>query len=853
MSRTTNRIDPLPVAGAVAVCVITILVISGWVLRLETLQSFLPGAIGMKLVTATGFFLASAALITQLSSRSTAHILSALLASILIILGGLSLVEEFFNHDFLIDRMWVRENPGATETVHPGRMAVNTAVCFMAIGAALLLARVRSRTASLIARSLLLICGVIAVQVLIGYVFSARQLRTSATSTPMALPTAINFALLAMSVAALRKDEWPMTIIAADSAAGAAARSLLPAALIIIIGPGWLRLRGEQLGWYETATGTALYALANILALSGVTLFTITRLHRIELSRRQDQENLHRAIAAQNVISRAPREREAVDRAIVEQSRSLVDAAGAALAILDTGHVRYRSGIGTAEVLDGFVEKGSDSAVALSLLDHRPAIRCRLSGAEGIGQRMGAVQSAVVPLRSADVVVGAIVVFAETGAAFSDQQLDLLRVIAGAAASALVQAHQFDEKQQMLLEQAGELAVLHEQFSAFMANIPAAAFIKDDAGRYIYANAGASHFFNCEAVEILGLLDDDILPPAQANLLREHESEVLTSGHTVSRVIRLDEMRDRSAWLLLRFPINIQRARQFLGGIAVDITEQKLAEEQIAQLNASLELRVAARTEELQRANAELEAFTYSVSHDLRSPLRAVNGYSKLLEEGLHGTLDDESRRFLTTIRSEAQRMGTLIDDLLSFSRIGRQAISPGTLDVAELAAEVFQEVRRLRPERTLEFIQNDLPLARADRSLMRQVLVNLLSNAAKYSKPEGTIRIEMGGTAGDDFNTYWVRDSGVGFDMRYADKLFGVFQRLHSAEEFEGTGVGLAIVERIVTRHFGRVWAEAAVGKGACFYFTLPAAGSSIFDMTGPPIEPSTIPRAEELQENLS
>ena len=242
---------------------------------------------------------------------------------------------------------------------------------------------------------------------------------------------------------------------------------------------------------------------------------------------------------------------------------------------------------------------------------------------------------------------------------------------------------------------------------------------------------------------------------------------------------------------------------------------------------------VSERTGELQRANRELEGFSYSVSHDLRAPLRAIDGYARILEEDYATLLGDDGQRYLGVIRSETRRMGELIDDLLAFSQLGRKSLVPVSLDLGALSQEIVEEFRRSHRESTVDLHVGDLPAATADRAMIRQVLVNLLSNAVKYStkKREGPIVIEMSGETNGAENIYIIRDHGVGFDMRYVGKLFGVFQRLHSAEEFEGTGVGLAIVERIIARHGGRVWAEGRVGEGATFSFALPVVAENNFE----------------------
>jgi signal transduction histidine kinase len=237
---------------------------------------------------------------------------------------------------------------------------------------------------------------------------------------------------------------------------------------------------------------------------------------------------------------------------------------------------------------------------------------------------------------------------------------------------------------------------------------------------------------------------------------------------------------------------------------------------------ADLEARVRERTEALQAANKELESFSYSVSHDLRSPLRAVDGYAQMLQEDYGPRLDEEGRRLLAVVRDSSLRMGRLIDDLLDFSRLGRQEPAKRPVDMTGLAREVIDE---LPDSRAAAIELPALPPAHADRALLKQVWANLVSNALKYSGKRPQARIEIGGRENGAENVYWVRDNGVGFDMKYAGKLFGVFQRLHRQDEFDGTGVGLAIVQRVVARHGGRVWAEGKPGDGACFHFSLPRA----------------------------
>jgi two-component system, sensor histidine kinase and response regulator len=253
------------------------------------------------------------------------------------------------------------------------------------------------------------------------------------------------------------------------------------------------------------------------------------------------------------------------------------------------------------------------------------------------------------------------------------------------------------------------------------------------------------------------------------------------------------------------------------------VLERALAVRRLRLENAALERRVRERTAELEAANSELEAFSYSVSHDLRAPLRHINGFAELLAESVATTLSETDRHYLNLILNSVGKMSRLIDDLLDFSRMGRAEMRRTQVNLHDLVEKVIEELQPETEGRNIVWKKGLLPQVQADPSLLRQVFSNLLFNAIKYTRPRNPAEIEIGCKIEPEETVIFVRDNGVGFDMQYADKLFGVFQRLHSEEEFEGTGIGLANVRRIIGRHGGRTWAQGKVNEGATFYFSLP------------------------------
>ena len=359
---------------------------------------------------------------------------------------------------------------------------------------------------------------------------------------------------------------------------------------------------------------------------------------------------------------------------------------------------------------------------------------------------------------------------------------------------------------------------------SLLENIPTMIFAKDAQDlRFVRLNRAGEKLLGTSREELLGKSDIEQFSAEQAAFFIAKDREVLALGDIVDiPEEEIDTAQGRRTLHTRKVPIRDAQGRpRFLLGISMDITEEKDTQRRVLALNEELRR----HAELLESSNRELESFCYSVSHDLRAPLRAINGFARLLEQESGARLEGEGQRYLQTICNASERMGRLIDDLLEFSRIGRQILEREPTDMRTLVNSVVNDVVTARNKSAPVFDIGELPSIRCDRRLLHLVWLNLLDNAVKYSAGAAAPHITVSGDAREHEVVYRIRDNGVGFDMRYYDKLFGVFQRLHADALYPGTGVGLAISQRIIARHGGRIWAESTPGQGALFCFSLPFA----------------------------
>ena len=854
----------------------------GWWLQLSPLVRVLPGYTAMVFNTALCFVLAGGALLTPFSAVARHRRITTVLGGILVTIAALVLAEHLTGSDLGIDwvplHAWLHDSDPT-----PGRMSSGAAAAFLMSGAALLLAtRVRRPWMGTAVRLLTLGVGAIGVLGLAGYLVSAPLLFPEYLFATVAVHTAAGLVLLALGLrSAWKRAEWARTpllareddritfaaatvLVAIALAAGIASFAILQGRVQTLVGDNVHAALTRRTEMFRDLIG-----LREVNARIAATRPAVLRNLRVIRAGRDDGSNIANVKAVVDSFLKQGFSGIAyhdVDGKVIASGGAFVQAPAMAVTLVtpdepellwDGGFLlRHRISLRDPAGEVGTVRAEQPLPVLTRLAQN--VIDMGATGDMGLcvlrGEQLDCFPQRLNPKVFSTPLVNAAgealpmtrALRGETGTIITRDYREQNVVAAygpvGDFGLGMVVKIDAVEVFQPIREQlmlalgllfllavggalllrsrirplATQLVESREQFRAVAETASDAIISADGQGNIFHFNRAAERIFGYPAKEALGrpltlLMPERFQAQHQAGFQRflaTRQSRII--GKTIELVARNKDGKE--------FPIEISIANwetpegNFFTAILRDITTRKDAGEVLKK-----------RTAELEAANKELEAFSYSVSHDLRAPLRHIDGFSELLVDECGATLDDSGRRYIGVISESVKQMGRLIDDLLSFSKMGRVEMRQTQVGMNDLVKEVLRELAGETNGRKIEWEIDTLPDVRGDRSMLKQVWVNLLSNSVKYTRPRDLAKIKIGCSTRDGEAEFHVQDNGAGFDMKYVEKLFGVFQRLHRAEEFEGTGVGLANVRRIVTRHGGRTWAQSKIDEGSIFYFTLP------------------------------
>jgi PAS domain S-box-containing protein len=766
-------------------------VLAGWMLRIQIMKSVVPGQVTVTANTATCLMLIGIAL--WLLRKGQPHVapdwrLAAKVAATMAsVVGLLSFLEFLRGRDFGIDQLLFTAGPEDIRgSLGPGLMSPLSAWSFLWLGVTLLLLDSRTRLGRWSAQ--LLPSGV-AIAVVFGILDFVRD--PIATHTHISPVTAFVLFLFSFGLMLARTQSGFGALVARPTLGGTLARLLVPAAVCIPLLANWLRWKGQVAGLYSDWTGVALMTVFSIVLLASLAVWTASVVDRTQREREQAEQ---------------------VRRDSEERFRLLLDGVkDYAIYMLDP-EGRVISWNAGAENVKGYRAEeilGQHVSCFYTAKDRendKPKQELQTAISQGRfedrGERVRKNGSAFW----ANVVIAPVRDETGTLRGFSKVVCDIT--------------------QRKRAEEEVRKASLYARTLLEASLDPLVTISRE--GKITDVNRAAEEATGLSRERLIGSdFSDYFTQPEKA---RQGYEQVFAGGSVRDYALAIRHSSGKLTDVLYNATLFKNEAGEIEGVFAAarDVTERKRAEEEVRRLNDELEQRVIQRTAELAAANQELEAFTYSVSHDLRAPLRHISGFSKILTEEYGSSLAPGAQHHLQRIQEGTRRMGLLVDDLLNLGRIGRHEVR---LQITGLDAIVNEVIAELKPEcagRQVEWKIDNLPFVECDPALMKQVLQNLLSNALKFTRPRSPAVIEIGQETQAGTPVVFVRDNGVGFNMKYADKLFGVFQRLHRPEDFEGTGVGLATVQRIVQKHGGRIWAEAELDKGATFYFTLGGAERS-------------------------
>ncbi len=802
-----RAVDRFAVAAALLAVAIGALVLVAWIVGFEPLKGIQPGWATMKTNTALGLALAGTSLLLlqhRGAHRSRRVFAARALAAVVTLLGLVTLAQDLLGFDLRIDEVLVDERRPSPATRAPNRMAPATALSFALLGLVLLRLGASRRRPGRFTGAVCLVVGGTSYLVLLGYLYGASYLFQIPSTTAMAVHTALAFLALSLAILSTRPSPRLVEVLVGPGTGGHLARRLLPAAVLIPVLLGLLRLGGERAGLYDTPFGTAALVAATSLLFGGAIWRSAAALDRLDREREDAMRRLQAEVRSRELGRRrlqAVLEVLPVGVFIADASGRLTEINEAAKAVWGEG-APLAGGIPDYGLYRAWWPRTGEPVRAEEWGMARALSRGEVAADEEVEiERFGGGRSTILnyaaPIRDPrGTIVGAVAVNVDiTERKRAERSLreseELIRTIAENSTHALV-----------MMDAEGYGTYANRAWLQ-MTGLTAEAARSKPLHELVHHHHPDGRPFPRDECPI-----DRALPERTA--VRGYEDRFFRS--------------DGSS-----FPVVCSASPVVRDGRAVstvlevrDVTEEKAARAELLELKGELEERVRRRTAELAAANAELEAFSYSVSHDLRAPVRWVDAFSLALVEEYGDRLDDTARSYVGHIREAARRMAELIDALLRLSRITRAPLERAEVDLAATSREIASELAASDPGRRVEWAVADGLRCRADPRLVRVALDNLLRNAWKFTRTREVARIEVGASQLGGETVYFVRDNGVGFDMANAHKLFRTFERLHRAEEFEGTGVGLALVNRVVQRHGGRIWAEARRGEGAAFFFTL-------------------------------
>jgi PAS domain S-box-containing protein len=750
---------------AVFTIAIALFVLIGWQFDIPFFKRLLPGSKSMNPVAAVVFIFTSFSFLFLSTRRLTKKklYLGYLLALLVLLIGAAKFVSLIFNLDFGIDTLLFQT------VLEPDRIVPIAAINFILTGTALLLLRAKTKRKRIAVNCILLVIAGISLFSILGYLYRVKIFYGLFTYLPMAIHAATCFLFLSLAMLFFNPDKGLVKEITGSLAGSVAARKLIPAALLVPALLGLIRMIGHWTNSFTPEFGVTILVFSIILVLMAIIWYNV-----VLLNKRDFQSKL-----AENAL----RESEG-------QIQTIFKAAPDAVIVIDhNGCIAQWNP--KAESIFGW---SSDEVIGKQISETIIPDRYREAHKKGLSRFLqtgeGPVIGKTIEIQAIDK---------------NDTEFDVSLSISPAIANekylfiAFIRDISEQKKAQLQLKESEEK--FHKAFRASAAGIT---ITRLSDSTYIEVNDAFTKITGYSKEELLNHSSVELGMVVNLDKREEVVKRVKEPGAEKSFEMMIRSKSGRILDVLASVETILLNGEKFAINIIHDISERKKAER------------------ELETVNKELEAFSYSVSHDLRAPLRIMDGYAKMVIEDYGKKLDEEGNRMLGVITSNAKRMGLLIDDLLNFSRLGRRELIMRKVDMTELVNSVIAE-QQISTKNHVMLRIGDLEPAYCDNNLIRQVWINFISNAVKYSREKENSQIEINSAKTDFEIIYSVKDNGVGFDMQYARKLFGVFQRLHSMEEFEGTGVGLALVQRIVSKHGGRVWAEAEVNKGATFYFSLP------------------------------